>query len=79
MLNPGAGNPEPGIVYRSKQQYLELLLLAPLISTILTAIDNDDRVGSNATANPSLETSASTGAVSGPNSAAEKTANKRLL
>ena len=44
----------------------------------ITAIDNDDRVGSSTTANPSLETSASTGAVSGTNSAAE-TANKRLI
>ena len=50
-----------------------------MIPTIIAAIDNDDRVGSNTTANPSLETSASTGAVSGTNSASEKTANKGLI
>ena len=70
---------EPGIISLSKQKYLELLLLAPLIWTNITAIDNGDRVGSNTTANPSLETSASTGAVCGTNSAAETTANKRFI
>ena len=46
-----------------------------MISTANAAIDNDDRVGSDTTANASLETSASTGAVSGSNSVGVITTN----
>jgi hypothetical protein len=68
-------------VYRTRQTFtvFNSCIFTPLISTIITVIDNDDRVGSNSTANPSLETSASTVAVSGTNSAAEMTAKKRLI
>ena len=46
-----------------------------MVSTANAAIDKDDRVGSDTTANASLETSASTGAVSGTNSVGVITTN----
>ncbi len=64
-------------VYRTRQTFnvFNSCIFTPLISTANAAIDKDDRVGSDTTANASLETSASTVAVSGSNSVGVITTN----